>query len=40
MILDSKDETSFIHELLLTDGQLSRFCKDSVNNLPAKAIHS
>ena len=32
MIDDSNDETNFPHKLLLTDKQISRFCKAYANN--------
>ena len=34
IIGNSNDETNFPHELLLTDGQVARLRKDSVNNSP------
>ena len=34
IIGNSNDETSFPHELLLTDGQVARLRKNSVNNSP------
>ena len=35
MISDSNDDTNFSHRLLLSDRQLSKFCKVLANNLSA-----